>query len=267
MQSKDPSFSRKSSEQKLAELALNIGGLSHAEAAQQLLELSNEFRYHSLEAEIAAPFEKAAADLKAKLEAKLKALQEEAAATPAPVVALPKVEESVQTSAPEAEPETVKAETEVTAAEPAPEAVEPAPVIEAEPEIVEPVMEVVPTEEEIPAEPVAEEVPAAAAPVADEAPAQQDIFAPAPAAEKKSLNDRLAGNVLKFGLNDRIGFVKDLFDGSQEDFNRVVSQLNTLGNLNEAMEFIHTLISGEYGWDQKEETAARFIAAVEQKFS
>ena len=250
MQSKDPSFSRKSSEQKLAELALNIGGLSHAEAAQQLLELSNEFRYHSLEAEIAAPFEKAAADLKAKLEAKLKALQEEAAATPAPVVEVPKVEEPAETSAPEPV-----------------EAVEPAPVIEAEPEIVEPVMEVVPTEEEIPAEPVAEEEPAAAAPVADEAPAQQDIFAPAPAAEKKSLNDRLAGNVLKFGLNDRIGFVKDLFDGSQEDFNRVVSQLNTLGNLNEAMEFIHTHISGEYGWDQKEETAARFIAAVEQKFS
>ena len=250
MQSKDPSLSRKSSEQKLAELALNIGSLTHAEAAQQLLELSNEFRYYSLEAEIAAPFEKAAADLKAKLEAKLKALQEEAAATPAPVVELPKVEEPVETSAPEPV-----------------EAVEPAPVMEAEPEIVEPVMEVVPTEEEMPAEPVAEEEPAAAAPVADEAPAQQDIFAPAPAAEKKSLNDRLAGNVLKFGLNDRIGFVKDLFDGSQEDFNRVVSQLNTLGNLNEAMEFIHTHISGEYGWDQKEETAARFIAAVEQKFS
>ncbi|MGB1089134.1 MAG: hypothetical protein ACPGYN_00200 [Schleiferiaceae bacterium] len=250
MQSKDPSLSRKSSEQKLAELALNIGSLTHAEAAQQLLELSNEFRYYSLEAEIAAPFEKAAADLKAKLEAKLKALQEEAAATPAPVVALPKVEEPAETSAPEPV-----------------EAVEPAPVMEAEPEIVEPVMEVVPAEEEIPTEPIAEEEPAVAAPVADEAPAQQDIFAPAPAAEKKSLNDRLAGNVLKFGLNDRIGFVKDLFDGSQEDFNRVVSQLNTLGNLNEAMEFIHTHISGEYGWDQKEETAARFIAAVEQKFS
>ena len=250
MQSKDPSLSRKSSEQKLAELALNIGSLTHAEAAQQLLELSNEFRYYSLEAEIAAPFEKAAADLKAKLEAKLKAMQEEAAATPAPVVELPKVEEPAETSAPEPV-----------------EAVEPAPVMEAEPEIVEPVMEVVPAEEEIPAEPVAEEESAVAAPMADEVPAQQDIFAPAPAAEKKSLNDRLAGNVLKFGLNDRIGFVKDLFDGSQEDFNRVVSQLNTLGNLNEAMEFIHTHISGEYGWDQKEETAARFIAAVEQKFS
>ena len=89
----------------------------------------------------------------------------------------------------------------------------------------------------------------------------------APAAEKKSLNDRLAGNVLKFGLNDRIGFVNDLFDGSQEDFDRAVSQLNTLSSLSEAMEFIETDISGKYGWDQKEKTVARFIAAVEQKFS
>jgi len=262
MQSKDPSFSRKSSEQKLAELALNIGGLSHAEAAQQLLELSNEFRYYSLEAEIAAPFEKAAADLKAKLEAKLNALQEEVAATPAPVVELPKVQEPAETSAPEAEPQAVEPE-HVPVEEAEPEIAAP----ESAPEVVEPVMEVMPTEEEMPVEPVTEEDPAAAPLVADETLAQHDIFAPAPAAEKKSLNDRLAGNVLKFGLNDRIGFVKDLFDGSQEDFNRVVSQLNTLDNLEEAMEFIHAHISDEYGWDQKEETAARFITAIEQKFS
>lgn len=213
MQSQDPSLSRKSSEQKLAELALNIGELSDAEAAQQLLELSGEFRYYSLEAEIAVPFKKAAADLKLKLDAKLKALQEEATATPVPAV----------TSAP-------------TAA------------------VTEDLEEAEPSEEEAPTESTLEETPA-----------QQEMFAPA--AEKKSLNDRLAGNVLKFGLNDRIGFVNDLFDGSQEDFNRTVSQLNTLGSLSEAMEFIETHISGEYGWDQKEKTAARFIAALEQKFN
>ena len=213
MQSQDPSLSRKSSEQKLAELALNIGELSDAEAAQQLLELSGEFRYYSLEAEIAVPFKKAAADLQLKLDAKLKALQEEATATPVPAV----------TSAPTAV-------------------------------VTEDVEEAEPSEEEAPTESALKE-----------APAQQDMFAPA--AEKKSLNDRLAGNVLKFGLNDRIGFVNDLFDGSQEDFNRTVSQLNTLGSLSEAMEFIETHISGEYGWDQKEKTAARFIAALEQKFN
>lgn len=213
MQSQDPSLSRKSSEQKLAELALNIGELSDAEAAQQLLELSGEFRYYNLEAEIAVPFKKAAADLKLKLDAKLKALQEEATATPVPAV------KSAPTAA-----------------------------------VTEGVEEAEPSEEEAPTESALEE-----------APAQQEIFAPA--AEKKSLNDRLAGNVLKFGLNDRIGFVNDLFDGSQEDFDRTVSQLNTLSSLSEAMEFIETDISGEYGWDQKEKTVARFIAAVEQKFS
>lgn len=213
MQSQDPSLSRKSSEQKLAELALNIGELSDAEAAQQLLELSGEFRYYNLEAEIAVPFKKAAADLKLKLDAKLKALQEEATATPVPAV------KSAPTAA-----------------------------------VTEDVEEAEPSEEEAPTESALEE-----------APAQQEIFAPA--AEKKSLNDRLAGNVLKFGLNDRIGFVNDLFDGSQEDFDRTVSQLNTLSSLSEAMEFIETDISGEYGWDQKEKTVARFIAAVEQKFS
>ena len=218
MQSQDPSLSRKSSEQKLAELALNIAELSDAEAAQQLLELSGEFRYYSLEAEIDVPFKNAAADLKVKLDAKLKALHEEATATPTP-------------------------------------AVKPAPTAE----VTEDVEEAELSEEEAPIESALEEVP-----VSEEA-AQQEMFAPA--SEKKSLNDRLAGNVLKFGLNDRIGFVNDLFDGSQEDFNRTVSQLNTLGSFSEAMEFIETHISGEYGWDQKEETAARFIAALEQKFS
>ena len=231
MQSKDPSLSRKSSEQKLAELALNIGSLTHAEAAQQLLELSNEFRYYSLEAEIAAPFEKAAADLKAKLEAKLKALQEEAAATPAPVVALPKVEEPAETSAPEPV-----------------EAVEPARVMEAEPEVTEPMSSETPL-------------------TLNESESTSSPETKSPVTEKKSLNDRLAGTVLKFGLNDRIGFVKELFDGSQEDFNRVVSQLNTCSSLEEATDYINAHISDEYGWDQKEETAARFIAAVEQKFS
>jgi len=230
MQSKDPSFSRKSSEQKLAELALNIGTLSHAEAAQQLLELSNEFRYFSLEAEIAAPFEKAAADLKVKLEAKLKALQEEAAATSAPVVEMPKVEEPAETSA----PEPVKA-------------VKPATVTEAEPEVTEPVS----SETSV---------------TLNEPESTSSPKTKTPVTEKKSLNDRLAGTVLKFGLNDRIGFVKELFDGSQKDFNRVVSQLNTCSSLEEATDYINAQISDEYGWDQKEETAARFMAAVEQKF-
>ena len=85
--------------------------------------------------------------------------------------------------------------------------------------------------------------------------------------ESTSLNDRFAQKVLKFGLNDRIGFVKALFEGNQEDFNRVVSQLNTLHSLSEAHEFIETYVAPEYKWDQQEEMAERFMAAVATKFN
>ena len=85
--------------------------------------------------------------------------------------------------------------------------------------------------------------------------------------ESTSLNDRFAQKVLKFGLNDRIGFVKALFEGNQEDFNRVVSQLNTLHSLSEAHEFIETYVAPEYKWDQQEEMAERFMTAVATKFN
>jgi hypothetical protein len=72
---------------------------------------------------------------------------------------------------------------------------------------------------------------------------------------------------LKFGLNDRIGFVKALFEGNQEDFNRVVSQLNTLSSYDEATAFIETYVAPEYKWDQQEEMAERFMTAVATKFN
>jgi len=244
MQSKDPSMSRKSTEQKLAELALRIADYSNEEAANALLTISGEFRFLGLEAQMMLPYEKAADDLKSKLEARLRALEAEAKIAPEmPTPPAPQAEAPMAAPAVETTPEPeMAAEPEATAE----------PTATAEP--------VVAVEEDL--------APAAEAPemasIAMDFEERED--APAPTTEKKSLNDRLAGGVLKFGLNDRIGFVKDLFDGSQEDFNRVVSQLNTLSTLDEANEFIQTHIAGEYRWEEKEETAARFMAAVEQKF-
>ncbi len=82
----------------------------------------------------------------------------------------------------------------------------------------------------------------------------------------KSLNDRLAVNI-QIGLNDRIAFVKSLFDGSQEDFNRVVSQLNTYATEKEAKKFIHKMVKPDYDWSQQEELEARFIEILERKFA
>lgn len=244
MQSKDPSMSRKSTEQKLAELALRIADYSNEEAANALLTISGEFRFLGLEAQMMLPYEKAADDLKSKLEARLRALEAEAKIAPEmPTPPAPQAEAPMAAPVVETTPEPeIAAEPEATAE----------PTATAEP--------VVAVEEDLAPAAEAPEMPS----IAMDFEERED--APAPTTEKKSLNDRLAGGVLKFGLNDRIGFVKDLFDGSQEDFNRVVSQLNTLSTLDEANEFIQTHIAGEYRWEEKEETAARFMAAVEQKF-
>ena len=84
-------------------------------------------------------------------------------------------------------------------------------------------------------------------------------------ATKKSLNDTLQGDI-QIGLNDRIAFVKILFGGSQEDFNRVVSQLNSFKTQKEAKKFINKMVKPDYDWADKEDIEERFMAIVERKF-
>lgn len=89
-----------------------------------------------------------------------------------------------------------------------------------------------------------------------------DLFENAP---KKSLNDTLQGDI-QIGLNDRIVFVKSLFGESQEDFNRVVSQLNSFKTQKEAKKFIHKMVKPDYDWADKEDIEERFMAIIERKF-
>ena len=82
-----------------------------------------------------------------------------------------------------------------------------------------------------------------------------------------SLNDRL-NKAISFGLNDRIGFEKKLFGGSSDDFNRVVSQLNTFDSFEEAKAFVDDFVKPDYNnWEGNEEFEARFMEIVEKKFS
>ncbi len=84
--------------------------------------------------------------------------------------------------------------------------------------------------------------------------------------KQKSLHDRLAAKNLSFGLNDRLAYVKHLFDGSTEDFNRVVSQLNTFSDWEEADEFIEQMVKPDYNWDAKPEYADRFLEQIKVRF-
>ena len=84
--------------------------------------------------------------------------------------------------------------------------------------------------------------------------------------QPKSLNDRLV-NSIQIGLNDRIAFVKQLFNGQQEDFNRVISQLNSYETESEAKNFIENVVKPDYNWAEHEELENRFLEIVSRKFA
>ncbi|WP_299383187.1 hypothetical protein [uncultured Lacinutrix sp.] len=86
--------------------------------------------------------------------------------------------------------------------------------------------------------------------------------------EKKSLNDKLKSGGLTIGLNDKLAFIKHLFDSKNEDYDRVISQLNTMSSFVEASTFIENNVKPDYkSWDTKEEYVERFMAIIESRFN
>lgn len=92
-----------------------------------------------------------------------------------------------------------------------------------------------------------------------------------PQADKSVTNDTQQTTNLRtinLGLNDRIAFEKNLFGGSGEDLNRVLSQLNTMDRFDDAQNFINDLVKPDYNnWQGKEEYEERFMQLVEKRFS
>ena len=85
----------------------------------------------------------------------------------------------------------------------------------------------------------------------------------------KSLNDKVGTKKqIKIDLNNRLAFVKHLFNGSTEDYNRVLSQLNTIETEERSLSFINNMVKPEYNnWEGKEEYEERLIALIERRFS
>tara|TARA_R110000868_G_scaffold97876_1_gene269294 strand:+ start:12538 stop:13284 length:747 start_codon:yes stop_codon:yes gene_type:complete len=86
--------------------------------------------------------------------------------------------------------------------------------------------------------------------------------------EKKSLNDKLKRRSLNIDLNDKLAFIKQLFDGKSEDFERVISQINTAGSFIEASKLIQKVIKPDYNnWIGKEDIEERFMEIIATKFN
>ena len=84
--------------------------------------------------------------------------------------------------------------------------------------------------------------------------------------DKEELSEKSSTGI-NFGLNDRIGFEKQLFDGSSEDMNRVISQLSTFNSLQEAKDFIQEMVKPDYNdWKGKEDYEERFMEVISKKF-
>jgi hypothetical protein len=86
--------------------------------------------------------------------------------------------------------------------------------------------------------------------------------------DMKSLNDKLKGSGFAIGLNDKLAFVKHLFDGKIEDYERVLSQINTSSTYDEAYTLIQNIIKPDYNnWEGKTEIEERFMEIIESKFN
>lgn len=83
----------------------------------------------------------------------------------------------------------------------------------------------------------------------------------------RSLNDAV-NNRMSIGLNDRLAFIKHLFDGSAEEYSHVLSQLSTYSSFEEAETFIKGKVKPDYNyWLEKDEFANRFMSIVEKRFN
>ena len=98
--------------------------------------------------------------------------------------------------------------------------------------------------------------------------AQLPIFdAVEPDTPQTSLNDQLKTQGFQIGLNDRLAFVKNLFENNSEDYERVLSQLSTLDSYDEALNLLDSIIKPDYNnWEGQEEMEARFLEIIENKF-
>ncbi len=141
----------------------------------------------------------------------------------------------------------------------------------------EPVVEPVPEPEAIRPEPVIEPVPEPEpeAPKSEEpvkeAPKKEVSFWEQINVEDNSLGSRFAGAKLDtligaFGLNEKLRYINDLFDGSSEMFSDAVKLLDTQPGLEEARVKVDEL-AREHSWDPEEEAVVEFMTYVTRRYA
>ena len=157
---------------------------------------------------------------------------------------------------PEVTPETVIEETPepVVIIEPEPEVIaEHVAVVEPEPVREEPI--------EVKAEPISAESPTMSVQsFLDKIKIEDNSVA------SRFTNSKLDSLIGAFGLNQRLRYINDLFDGSSEMFSDAIKALDSQPSLNEANLKAATLAT-DYDWDPEEEIVIEFMSYLNRRYA
>lgn len=69
-----------------------------------------------------------------------------------------------------------------------------------------------------------------------------------------------------FGLNERLLYINELFDGSSESFSESIKHLDARSNLSEAADYVEN-IAGKFNWDIESETVEEFIQKICRRYA
>jgi len=89
--------------------------------------------------------------------------------------------------------------------------------------------------------------------------------------EDNSLSSKFSGSKLDslvgaFGLNEKLRYINDLFDGSSDQFSNAIKILDAKNSMDEATGYISELAS-EHEWDYEEEVVAEFMVYVKRRYA
>jgi hypothetical protein len=85
--------------------------------------------------------------------------------------------------------------------------------------------------------------------------------------EKANIND-LFSKTISIDKNDRLSFIKHLFDNNTASYERVISQVITFESWEEVTVFLNQMVKPEYNsWKDKEEVEERFLTILKNNFT
>ncbi len=85
---------------------------------------------------------------------------------------------------------------------------------------------------------------------------------------KQSTNLTTHHKKINIGLNDRISFIKHLFNGDHEAYTSFIEQLNAFDNYEGALRYINQEVKPKYqNWEAKDEYEFRLLQLLELKFA